>query len=61
MPMTTIQGYECLRCGHMWRPRGLDPKEKNPQDPKVCPKCKSAWWNVPREKKVMASKTAQKT
>ena len=56
MPMVEIMGYHCLRCGHEWRPRGVDPEDKNPPDPKVCPKCKSAWWNVPKKEKV--AKTA---
>lgn len=30
----------CLRCGHKWDQRGED-------TPKVCPSCKSPWWNVP--------------
>ena len=52
MPMVEIMGYHCLRCGHQWRPRGVDPEDKSPPDPKVCPRCKSAWWNVPKKEKV---------
>ena len=39
-----IEGYKCERCEHVWVPR-----EK--EEPRVCPKCKSPYWNVPRKKK----------
>ena len=37
---------KCLRCGHSWRPR----EDKLPT---VCPntKCKSPYWNKPRQTK----------
>ena len=38
-----VKGYRCERCGHEWTPRGL-------KEPKVCPKCKSPYWNVPKKK-----------
>lgn len=34
---------KCLRCGHYWYP-------KRPALPKVCPKCKSPYWNKPKWK-----------
>jgi len=34
-----IHGLKCLRCGHTW-------KQRSKSMPKVCPKCKSPWWNV---------------
>lgn len=37
-----IKGYRCFRCGHEWLPRA--------DNPKVCPMCKSPWWNVQRYK-----------
>lgn len=37
-------GYRCERCGHEWMPRN----KKN--EPKVCPRCKSPYWNIPRKK-----------
>lgn len=40
----TLQGYKCERCGHEWIPKGKE-------TPKVCPKCKSPYWNVPRKNK----------
>ena len=41
-----IMGYRCERCGHSWAPRNKD------RAPKVCPnlKCKSPYWNKPRQK-----------
>lgn len=31
---------KCLRCGHEWVPRK--------KDVRVCVKCKSAYWDLPR-------------
>lgn len=49
-------GFRCLRCGHEWVPRGLEdivdgkiPKALA-EEPRVCPKCKSPYWNKPRQK-----------
>ncbi|MCH8833248.1 MAG: hypothetical protein IIA81_03040 [Thaumarchaeota archaeon] len=43
MGKTTLEAFQCDRCGHAWLPRlkidGL---------PTICPKCKSAYWNKPR-------------
>jgi len=44
----TMKGYICERCNHTWVPR-----DKN--EPMVCPKCKSPYWNKPR--KTEAKKT----
>ena len=35
---------ECLRCGHKWLPRKIE-------RPRLCPKCHSAYWDVPRKEK----------
>ena len=43
----TVMGYKCERCGHEWLPRN----EK--REPKVCPNCKSPYWNVPRKQTPM--------
>ena len=40
-----VKGFKCLRCGHTWVPRTDKDKE-----PRVCPECKSAWWDVPKKK-----------
>ncbi len=42
----TVNGFRCERCGHEWIPR-----EKK-EYPKVCPKCKSPYWDIPRKKPV---------
>lgn len=41
----TVLQYECERCGHTWIPRELD------VEPKVCPKCKSPYWDTPKRTK----------
>lgn len=33
---------KCLRCEHEWVPRVSEPR--------TCPKCKAAYWDVPRRK-----------
>jgi DNA-directed RNA polymerase subunit RPC12/RpoP len=40
----TVMGYRCERCGHEWIPRG-----DNGEEPRVCPKCRSPYWNRPRK------------
>ncbi len=42
MAEITLKGYKCERCGHVWAPRE---REK----PRVCPKCKSAYWDRARK------------
>lgn len=49
MPKVQIWGYRCERCGHEWVPRDKG------QEPKVCPHCKSPYWDRPR----MATETAR--
>jgi hypothetical protein len=43
----TVMGYRCERCEHEWVPRNLD------QEPKVCPECKSPYWNRSRKRPPM--------
>ena len=38
-----IKGYLCERCEHKWIPRN-----SRKEEPRVCPKCKSPYWDVPR-------------
>jgi predicted Zn-ribbon and HTH transcriptional regulator len=40
-----MKGYRCYRCEHEWVPRNKD------QAPRVCPKCKSPYWDRPRQSK----------
>lgn len=42
----SVEGYKCERCGHIWVPRKYD---TDTQDPVICPKCKSPYWNKPRK------------
>jgi rubrerythrin len=39
-----VMGWKCERCGHEWIPKD----EKKP--PRVCPSCKSPYWDRPRRK-----------
>ncbi len=39
-----IEGYVCERCEHRWVSRLAE-------EPRVCPLCKSPYWNVPRKNK----------
>jgi len=45
--MVKLDGYECERCGHTWLPRDHAAAEQ--ETPTVCPKCKSPYWNKPRQ------------
>lgn len=42
VPITTM-GCRCERCEHEWIPR------RAARDPRVCPNCKSPYWNRPRK------------
>lgn len=42
MAIIQVKGCRCERCEHKWVPRD------EAESPRVCPKCKSAYWNVPR-------------
>jgi hypothetical protein len=46
MPKVKLEGYKCERCSHIWLPR-----KYGEEDPVICPKCKSPYWNRPRETK----------
>ena len=48
----TIPRCRCERCGHEWmarRSRNVPPGELPAELPKprMCPQCKSAWWDTP--------------
>ena len=54
MAEITLKGYKCERCNHTWVPR-------EEHTPLVCPKCKSPYWNKPRQtKKSMSWKDKKK-
>jgi len=47
-----VQGYKCERCNHEWLPRvSLEELKtgKIKEEPVICPKCKSPYWNRPRK------------
>jgi len=46
----TLTGFKCERCSHEWVPRNLK------EEPAVCPKCKSPYWNKPRREKKESKK-----
>lgn len=50
MAKITLSGFRCERCGHEWVP-----KEQG-TEPTVCPKCKSPYWNRPRQSERKAKK-----
>ena len=44
----TVWGFRCGRCKYEWVPRDPDSKD----EPRFCPKCKSPYWNKPRQYKL---------
>ena len=44
VPRIQVDGFQCGRCEHIWTPR-------NKESPKVCPRCKSPYWDTPRKNK----------
>jgi len=46
-----LPNLKCLRCQHEWIPN-------RPFEPKVCPKCKSPYWNKPKWKQSGKKKNA---
>jgi len=47
-----LMGYRCERCEHEWLPRG-------DKEPRVCPKCKSPYWDRPRQNGNNKNKAAE--
>jgi len=43
MAKVMLSGLRCDRYGHEWLPREAS------SEPRVCPKCKIPYWNVPRK------------
>jgi rubredoxin len=44
----TIMGYRCDRCGYEWLPHEGEP------EPKICPKCASTFWDIPKKQVPMS-------
>ncbi|MFH0831564.1 MAG: hypothetical protein V1886_01725 [archaeon] len=55
MGKTEILGYLCERCRHAWLPR-----QNSEGEPKVCPKCKSPYWDRPRKKSAKKSSVSKR-
>jgi predicted Zn-ribbon and HTH transcriptional regulator len=36
-----LEKLECKRCGYLWIPRKIEIRQ--------CPKCKTAYWEIPKE------------
>lgn len=49
MPQIQIPGWRCCRCGHIWISRDWGFND-NGKKPVTCPKCRSAYWDIPRVK-----------
>ena len=45
MAKVQVWAWKCERCEHVWMPR------EEGVAPKVCPKCKSPYWDRPRKPK----------
>lgn len=54
MGKVTVDANKCERCGHVWLPRNAE------QEPKVCPSCKSPYWNRPRRNEKKADFSHEK-
>ena len=51
MAKIMIEGIKCERCGNEWTPQ-KSRREKGIK-PKVCPKCKSPYFDTPRKNKII--------
>jgi len=49
-----VRFYRCERCTYQWQPR-------EGHEPKICPTCKSPYWNEKRAKKPKVVATAEAT
>ena len=45
MGKIALEGLQCERCGHIWLPM------KPVSEIRICPKCKSPYWDRPRRNK----------
>lgn len=51
--MPKLEILNCLRCGHSW-------PTKDKSKVRVCPKCKSAYYNTPKKERPIKQKKAGK-
>lgn len=49
----TVNAFKCLKCNHEWIPRvSMEELTGKIKDmPRICPSCKSAYWDRPKKKK----------
>ena len=50
----TVMGFRCERCAHEWVARRREGKQ-----PRICPKCKSAYWDRHKVPPAKVTKTAE--
>ena len=50
MAVIQVSACRCERCNHEWVP-----KRNTMELPKVCPKCKNPYWNVPKRDRTKAA------
>jgi hypothetical protein len=51
MPTLSVLACQCCRCGHIWLPNGWKGEQGN--QPKCCAKCKSPYWDTPKQNAVV--------
>ncbi len=49
-----VDGFECERCGYQWigrwpRDVPVSKRKGEPPEPRMCPRCKSKLWDVPKD------------
>ena len=44
---TNMKENTCIRCEHSWY-------QRKPEQPRICPKCKSPYWDLERQKDLKA-------
>lgn len=49
MPVLNFIGFQCYRCLHQWVPAKLIQSGMSFNKPRVCPGCKSPYWDQIRE------------
>lgn len=54
MAKIQVTAFSCERCEHIWVPRDINDPPQN------CPKCKSPYWDRPRQSEVKAVKKRAK-
>lgn len=50
MKIKLTEKIKCLRCGNEWRPRKESESDEDYAEVKICPECKSPFFNVSKEK-----------